>query len=123
MPQWKDKTAKTARQKTAEFEKAVSEAPAQLYVLRLCVSGMTPLSREAVENLKRICEQHLEGQYQLEVIDLYQQPELAAKHQVIATPTLLKYLPTPLGRLIGNLTDTGKTLRRLGNRHKRDTGR
>ena len=123
MPQRKDKTAKTARQETGKFEKPVSEAPAQLYVLRLCVSGMTPLSREAVENLKRICEQHLEGQYQLEVIDLYQQPELAAKHQVIATPTLVKYLPTPLRRLIGNLSDTGETLRRLGTRLKRDTGR
>jgi circadian clock protein KaiB len=100
--------------KTAEFEQALTQADAQVYVLKLCISGMTPRSREALVNLKHICETHLHGQYQLEVIDLYQQPELAAKHQILATPTLLKSLPPPLRRLIGNLSDTRKALQRLG---------
>ena len=100
--------------KTLEYEKALTEADAQMYVLRLCVSGMTPRSREAVSNLKQICQEYLEGHYQLEVIDLYQQPALAATHHVIATPTLLKSYPPPLRRLIGDLSDTEATLRRLG---------
>lgn len=99
---------------TAKYEKALSDADAQMYVLRLCISGMTPRSREAIVNLKHICETYLKGQYQLEVIDLYQQPELAAKYHVLATPTLLKTVPPPLRRLIGDLSDTAGSLRRLG---------
>ena len=106
--------------KTTQFEQALTEPDAQLYVLRLCISGMTPRSREAILNLKRICETHLPGQYQLEVIDIYQQPELAAKHQILATPTLVKTLPSPVRRLIGDLSDTNKTLRHLGVAVKRD---
>lgn len=90
------------------------DVDAQMYVLRLCVSGMTPRSREALINLKHICDAYLDGQYQLEVIDLYQQPALAAAHQIIATPTLLKSFPPPLRRLIGDLSDTEATIRRLG---------
>lgn len=100
--------------KILEYEEALAEADAQMYVLRLCVSGMTPRSREAVTNLKQICQEYLEGHYQLEVIDLYQQPALAAAHHIIATPTLLKSYPPPLRRLIGDLSDTEATLRRLG---------
>ncbi|MBX3300604.1 MAG: circadian clock KaiB family protein [Nitrospira sp.] len=98
----------------AEYEKALKKADAQAYVLRLCISGMTPRSRAALVNLKRICETYLQDRYQLEVIDLYQQPELAAKHQVLATPTLVKTLPPPLRRFLGDLSDTAGTLRRLG---------
>ncbi|HEY6085732.1 MAG TPA: circadian clock KaiB family protein [Nitrospira sp.] len=99
----------------------VNEPDAQMYVFRLCVSGMTPRSRQALVNLKKICAEYLEGQYQLEVIDLYQQPALAAEHQIIATPTLLKSFPPPLRRLIGDLSDTEGTLRRLGiSAHKED---
>ena len=90
------------------------DVDAQMYVLRLCISGMTPRSREALMNLKQICDAYLDGQYQLEVIDLYQQPALAAAYQVIATPTLLKSYPPPLRRLIGDLSDTEATIRRLG---------
>ena len=90
------------------------DVDAQMYVLRLCVSGMTPRSRDALVNLKQICDTYLEGHYQLEVIDLYQQPALAAVHQIIATPTLLKSYPPPLRRLIGDLSDTEATIRRLG---------
>jgi circadian clock protein KaiB len=100
--------------KIAEYDEALGKADAQMYVLRLCVSGMTPRSKEAVRNLTQICQEYLEGQYQLEVIDLYQQPALAAKHHIIATPTLLKSYPLPLRRLIGDLSDTEATLRRLG---------
>jgi circadian clock protein KaiB len=90
------------------------DVDAQMYVLRLCVSGMTPRSRDALINLKQICDAYLDGHYQLEVIDLYQQPALAAVHQIIATPTLLKSYPPPLRRLIGDLSDTEATIRRLG---------
>ncbi|MGZ9275351.1 MAG: circadian clock KaiB family protein [Nitrospira sp.] len=100
--------------KTAEFEQALAEPNTQLYVLRLCISGMTPRSREAILNIKQTCETQLQGQYELEVIDLYQQPELAAKHEILATPTLLKTLPAPVRRLIGDLSDPEKTLSRLG---------
>lgn len=98
--------------KTAEYEQAMAEAP--VYVLQLCISGMTPRSRDAIVNLKDICETHLKGQYQLEVIDLYQQPELAAQYNILATPTLLKSLPPPLRRLIGDMSDRAATLSRLG---------
>jgi circadian clock protein KaiB len=90
------------------------DVDAQMYVLRLCVSGMTPRSRDALINLKQICDAYFDGHYQLEVIDLYQQPALAAAHQIIATPTLLKSYPPPLRRLIGDLSDTEATIRRLG---------
>jgi circadian clock protein KaiB len=108
------KAKKKPDRKTAEYEDALAKADAQMYVLRLCVTGMTPRSREALINLKNICDEYLQGHYQLEVIDLYQQPALAASHQIIATPTLLKTYPPPLRRLIGNLSDTDATLRRLG---------
>lgn len=108
------KATKKPHGNTAEYEGALVKADAQMYVLRLCISGMTPRSREAVSNLKQICEAYLEGQHQMEVIDLYQQPALAAILQIIATPTLLKSYPPPLRRLIGDLSDTDATLRRLG---------
>lgn len=100
--------------KIREYEEALAKADAQVYVLKLCVSGMTPRSREAVRNVTQICQEYLDGHYQLEVIDLYQQPALAATHHIIATPTLLKNYPPPLRRLIGDLSDTEATLRRLG---------
>lgn len=111
---------KKPNNKVAEYEKALAEPDVQFYVLRLCISGMTPRSRRALLNLKKFCEQHLDGHYELEVIDLYQQPELAARHQVIATPTLLKDLPRPLRRMFGDLSDTRAALRRLGIILKKD---
>lgn len=108
------KSKKHPDAKTAEYEEAWAKADAQMYILKLCVSGMTTRSREAVSNLKQICEEYLQGHYHLEVIDLYQQPALAARHQILATPTLLKSYPPPLRRLIGDLSDTDTTLRRLG---------
>jgi circadian clock protein KaiB len=102
------------KRKNAGFEQAAGAAKDQVYLLKLCISGMTPRSQQALMNIKQICEQYLSGQYQLEVIDLYQQPELAARHHIIATPTLLKNLPAPLRQMFGDLSDTKATLRRLG---------
>lgn len=99
---------------SAEFERALADAKAQVYVLRLYVSGATPKSAEAIRNIKRICEEHLDGHYELEVIDIYQQPGKVAGGQIVAAPTLVKELPPPLRKLIGNLSQTGQTLERLG---------
>jgi circadian clock protein KaiB len=94
-----------------DFEKAAAaSAPEQRYLLRLFVTGMTPRSTEAITAIKAICEHHLRGRYDLEVIDIYQHPELAKEAQIIAAPTLVKQLPEPLRRLIGNLSDTERVL-------------
>lgn len=83
------------------------------YVLRLYVTGSTPRSVRAIENLRRICEEHLFGRYDLEVIDIYQRPEAAREFQVIAVPTLVRLLPEPLRRVIGDLSDRDKVLHGL----------
>jgi circadian clock protein KaiB len=80
------------------------------YLLRLFVTGMTPRSTEAIARIKAICEEHLEGRYELEVIDIYQQPGIAKSEQIIATPTLVKKLPPPLRRLVGDLSDEKRVL-------------
>ena len=87
------------------------EYAAEMYVLRLYVTGATPASIRAISNLKAICEQRLRGRFQLEVIDILQQPELAESAQIVAAPTLVKLLPLPLRRFVGDLTDLeGKLL-------------
>ncbi len=87
------------------LEAAVSgEGPRPKYVLRLYVTGTTPASVRAIEQVRKICEEHLAGGYDLEVIDLYQLPALAKDEQIIAAPTLIKVLPAPLRRFIGDLT-------------------
>lgn len=105
---------KRQRDTTAEFEQALADSKTQVYILRLYVSGATPRSTEAISNIKKICEEHLAGQYDLQVFDIYQQPELTTRQQIIAAPTLVKESPSPLRRLIGNLKDTGRILERLG---------
>lgn len=80
------------------------------YSLRLYVAGQTPKSLSAFANLKRLCEQHLPGRYQIEVIDLTRNPELAAADQVFALPTLVRRLPPPLKRVIGSLSDDERFL-------------
>ena len=93
------------------FERAAAAAShEQRYLLRLFVTGMTPRSTEAVAAIKTLCEHHLKGRYDLEVVDIYQQPELAKEAQIIAAPTLVKQLPEPLRRMIGNLSDTERVL-------------
>jgi circadian clock protein KaiB len=88
-------------------------AVARTYRLRLIVAGRTLRSRRAIENLRHICDEHLSGRVDLEVIDIYQQPELAEKYQVVAVPTLVKLLPLPIRRLIGDLSEKERVLRGL----------
>ena len=83
---------------------------AREYVLRLYVTGATPKSARAILNIKTICEEHLQGRYALEVIDVYQQPTLAKGDQIIAVPTLIKKLPLPLRVFIGDMSQTEKIL-------------
>ena len=78
--------------------------------LRLYVAGQTPKSVAAFANLKRLCEEHLPGRYMIEVIDLMQQPQLAAGDQIVAIPTLVRKLPEPLRRIVGDLSNTERTL-------------
>jgi circadian clock protein KaiB len=80
------------------------------YVLKLYVAGMTSRSARAIENVRAFCEKHLEGRYDLQVIDVYQQPDLARSEQLIAAPTLIKKLPLPLRRLIGDMSNEGRIL-------------
>ena len=86
-------------------------APAEQYwQLRLYVAGMTPKSLTAFANLKRICEEHLEGQYRIEVIDLMVNPQLARGDQILALPTLVRNLPEPIKKIIGDLSNTERVL-------------
>ena len=80
------------------------------FVLRLYVTGTTARSTRAVANLRQLCEQHLPDRYELEVVDVYQQPELAAREQLVAVPTLVKRLPLPLRRLVGDLSNRQRVL-------------
>lgn len=75
------------------------------YVLRLYVTGQTPRSMRSVENLRHLCEKYLKGHFELEVVDIYQQPALAAEGQIIAAPTVIKLMPLPLRRLVGDFSD------------------
>ncbi len=88
------------------------------YVLRLYVTGMTPRSTEAFASIKAICEDRLQGRYELEVIDIYQHPQLAIDEQIIAVPTLVKKLPAPLRRLVGDLSNEDRVLLGLDLRRK-----
>jgi len=87
------------------FEQALSVPSASHYTLRLYVTGSSPASSRAIANIKEICEQFLQGRYSLEVVDLYQQPTLAKGEQIIAAPTLIKMLPLPLRRIIGDMSN------------------
>jgi circadian clock protein KaiB len=91
-------------------EAAAAIAGAAPYVLRLYIIGTTPQSMRAVANARRICEEHLQGRYELEVIDVSKRPTLAEGEQIIATPTLIKKLPLPLRRFIGDLSHTDRVL-------------
>ena len=86
---------------------------ADIYRLRLFVTGATPNSSRAITNLKEICDKHLKGKYELEIIDVYQQPLIAEREQIIALPMLIKQSPSPKRRLIGDMSDTEKVLRGL----------
>lgn len=93
-----------------ELEPSVSRSRQRKYLLRLYVSGSTGKSAQAVENIKKVCEEHLKNCYDLEVIDIYQQPQLARGEQIVAVPTLIKRLPLPLRRLVGDMSNQEKVL-------------
>jgi circadian clock protein KaiB len=84
--------------------------PGEKWNLRLYTAGQSPKSLAALDNLKRVCEQHLAGRYSIEVIDLLKNPRLAKDDQIVAIPTLVRKLPEPLRRIVGDLSDTERTL-------------
>ncbi|MEO8624629.1 MAG: circadian clock protein KaiB [bacterium] len=88
----------------------MSDTHAQTFVLSLYVTGTSPRSRQAIENLQRICEQELQGRYRLHIVDVLQHPQVAEDHKILATPTLIKQLPLPLRRVVGDLSDKEKVL-------------
>jgi circadian clock protein KaiB len=94
----------------AEFQRASEEPPGERYILRLYVTGMTSRSARAVKNLRAICDEYLEGRYDLEVVDIYQQPVLVRGEQIIAAPTLIKKLPLPMRRIIGDMSNRDRVL-------------
>jgi circadian clock protein KaiB len=110
------KAAKVENNKKSEAAMKEKTGPAKSitvkaeYVLRLYVAGTTPNSVRAIENIKRICEEYLKGRYDLEVVDIYQQPMLAKGDQIIAVPTLIKKLPLPLRKYIGDMSTTERIL-------------
>src|SRR5690349_7391618 len=97
---------------TAAFEEALKVGPIRRakYILRLYVTGSSARSLKAVSNLKKICEEHLQNEYDLEVIDIYENPSAAREEQIIAAPTLVKQLPKPLRKFVGDLSNTQKVL-------------
>jgi circadian clock protein KaiB len=100
------------------MEEASKKMHAKKYVLRLYVAGITPRSTRAISNIRKICEEHLKGRYELDIVDIYQHPVLAKGEQIIAAPTLLKKLPLPLRRFIGDMSNTKKILLGLDLREK-----
>ena len=101
-----------------DFAAAMTPSGEQRYVLQLFVTGSTTQCLRALANLKSICEEHLAGRYELEVIDIYQEPDRARAAQIFAVPTLIKHLPEPLRRLIGDLSDRERVLAGLNVRPK-----
>ena len=101
---------KKAKRSPTKIDLAISESGKDKYILRLYITGTTSRSVLALTNLKKICEEYLEGRYELEVIDLYRMPSLAKDEQIIAAPTLIKKLPLPFRRIIGDMSDIEKVL-------------
>jgi circadian clock protein KaiB len=101
---------KPPKSSTKEFEKALRKSGRTKYVLRLYVAGVTPRSRNAIRNVKRLCAEHLAGRCDLEIVDIFQQPKLVSGEQILAVPTLIKKLPLPLRKVIGDMSDEEKLL-------------
>ena len=110
MPGWLNKTNALKTKKNSHtakaFEKSLTTRPAGKYILRLFVAGATARSHQAVVRVRQLCEAELKDNCTLEVVDIYQQPDLARKNQIVATPTLIKEFPRPVRRFIGNLLNT-----------------
>jgi circadian clock protein KaiB len=99
--------------------RALTSADADHWRLRLYVAGHTPRSVTALSNLKRLCEEHLAGRYEIEVIDLIERPQLARGDQILAVPTLVRQLPVPMRKIIGDLSDRERVLVGLDLRPRR----
>lgn len=95
---------------SADFEAAAAAHADARYILRIYITGTTPHSMRAIVNTRKICEEHLHGRYELEIVDIAQHPTLAEGEQIIAAPTLIKKLPLPLRRFIGDMSHTEKIL-------------
>ena len=104
-----DKTLDTAYP-ALDAESQLNEAGEDHFYLRLYVAGQTPKSVRAYENLKKICHEHLEGRYHIDVIDLMKNPQLAKGDEIVAIPTLVRQLPHPIRKIIGDLSNTDRTL-------------
>ena len=104
-------TGKRPRNEAKVFEETpAGQSRAERYLLRLYVTGTTPRSAKAIRNIRAVCEEKLHGRYDLEVIDIYQKPELVGPAQIVVAPTLVKRLPLPVRRLIGDLSNTERVL-------------
>ncbi len=109
----------------ARFEKALLSRSSAKFVLRLYVAGMGLKSIQAIENIKKLCEENMPGRYQLDIIDIYQQPIFAKEGQIVAAPTLIKELPLPISKMVGDMSNkervlVGLDLRRTGEGPRRD---
>lgn len=110
-PNGKNSLKTKLRNATDVFEDALKETPPRAkYILRLYVTGLSVRSLQAISNLKKLCEEHLPDDYDLEVIDIYKNPDVARDEQIIAAPTLVKRLPRPLRRFVGDMSNTQKLL-------------
>jgi circadian clock protein KaiB len=109
---------KKVKDSTKSFERVLKKSLKEKYILRLYVTGMTPKSTRAIQNIKKICDEDLKGRCDLQVIDIYQQPILARGEQIIAVPTLIKKLPLPVRKFIGDLSSAEKILLGLDLRAK-----
>ncbi|MRG93975.1 circadian clock KaiB family protein [Polyangium spumosum] len=107
-------SAPATAEDTSAFWQALADEPRETYVLRLYVVGNSPRSRWAIRNVRRLCDQHLAGRFDLEVHDLNQEPWLARDAQIVAAPTLVREYPLPVQRIIGSLSDIERVLAGLG---------
>ena len=99
-----------ARQRRTDAKSDAEESPTKLWRLRLYVAGQSPKCLTAFANLKKICEEHMPGQYEIEIIDLIEHPQLARGDQILAIPTLVRKLPEPMRKIIGDLSNTERVL-------------
>lgn len=106
----KKQSGKKKRSTTEEFEEALKMGDQRKFVLRLFVTGITPRSIEAIDRVRQLCEENMKGRYELEVIDLFKQPQAAQRDQVFAAPTLIKLLPLPVRKVVGDMTKKEKIL-------------
>jgi circadian clock protein KaiB len=106
----KGSEVRTPRSSSRKPKPLASSEPSELWDLRLYVAGQTPRAIAALENLKRICEVHLAGQYRIEVVDLLKNPQLARGDQILAVPTLVRKLPEPVRKIIGDLSNEERVL-------------